>query len=407
MAERRLLHVLGGGPWQLPTIQLAKELGFRVLVTDMYRERPAYALADLHEVVDITDIEATLAAARRHRVDGILCDTTDVGVPTAAFVAERLGLPGIGYETALNFTNKARMRERTCRAGLRRVGHEAVESLAGLQAAAAQIGMPAVVKPVDNQSGRGVTIVRDPLALERAWTFAVSHSRQRQVIVEQFVEGTEVIVDGFVVDGSVTLLSTAIKTPYADNPTISSRIRYLSGEQFEQVRPTVEPANRSVIAALGMRNGIFHAEYMLSGEDVGPIDVAARGGGVMIYRHALPHVSGVDAMATMIRLAMGESVQVQPSPIRRGASIDFLRMPEGRLMQIVGAEAATREPGIAALHFNVGAGDRIGPLLHKDDRPGFIVALAETSDAAVEFAERAKVHLRVVMDGGGYPVPVL
>ncbi len=407
MAHRRLLHVLGGGPWQLPTIQLAKQLGHRVLVTDMYSERPAYALADLHEVVDITDMEATLAAARRHHVDGILCDTTDVGVPTAAFVAERLGLPGIGYETALNFTDKARMRGRTGCAGVRRVDHETVESLAGLQAAAARIGWPAVVKPVDNQSGRGVTIVRDPRALERAWNLAVGHSRQRRVIVEQFVEGTELIVDGFVIDGNVTLLTTAIKTPYADNPTISSRIRYLSGAQFEHVRTVVEPANRSVIAALGLRSGIFHAEYMLSGEDVVPIDVAARGGGVMIYRHVLPHVSGVDAMATMIRLAMGEPVQVQPSPTRRGASIDFLRMPEGRLVRIVGAEAAAQERGIAALHLGVVAGDRIGPLLHKDDRPGFIVALAETSDAAVQCAERAKVHLRVVMDGGGDAVPVL
>ncbi|MDP1650476.1 MAG: ATP-grasp domain-containing protein [Rubrivivax sp.] len=406
MADRRLLHVLGGGPWQLPTVKRARELGYRVLVTDMYRERPAYALADLHEVVDITDLDATLAVARRYRVDGILCDTTDVGVPTAAYVAERLGLPGMGYETALNFTDKARMRERTGRAGLRQVRHDAVDSLSGLQAAAAQIGLPAVVKPVDSQSGRGVTIVLDSSTLETAWNFAVNHSRLRRVIVEQLVEGTEVIVDGLVVDGNVMLLTIATKTPYADNPTISSRICYLSGEHFERIRPILEPANRSVIAALGLRTGIFHAEYMLSGGDVVPIDVAARGGGVTIYRHVLPHVSGVDAMSTVIRLAMGEPVRLQPSPIRRGASIDFLRMPEGRLTRIEGAEAAAQEPGIAALHFNVGAGDTVGPLLHKDDRPGFIVALAETSDAAVDCAERAKAHLRVFMGSTGDPVPV-
>ena len=102
----KLLHVLGGGPWQLPTVRLAKALGHRVLVSDMYRERPAYALADEHEVVDITDCEATLQLASRCRIDGIICDTTDVGVVTAAFVAERLGLPGIGHETARNFTDK-------------------------------------------------------------------------------------------------------------------------------------------------------------------------------------------------------------------------------------------------------------------------------------------------------------
>lgn len=101
-----LLHVLGGSPWQVPTVRLAKSMGCRVLVTDWFQERPAYAIADHHEVVDITDREATLAVARRYRVDGIVCDTTDVGVPTAAYVAEQFGLPGLGFQVALNFTNK-------------------------------------------------------------------------------------------------------------------------------------------------------------------------------------------------------------------------------------------------------------------------------------------------------------
>src|SRR4051794_30917029 len=92
-AKRKLLHVLGGGLWQMPTIARARSLGYQVLVTDMYRERPAYAIADYHEVVDVSDREGTLAVAGRYRIDGILCDTTDVGVPTAAYVAERLGLP--------------------------------------------------------------------------------------------------------------------------------------------------------------------------------------------------------------------------------------------------------------------------------------------------------------------------
>src|SRR5215831_10798249 len=102
----KTIHILGAGQWQIPAIKLAKALGYRVFVTDMYQERPGHQLADDYEVVDITDREQTLRAAGARRIDGIVCDTTDVGVPTMAWVAERLGLPGIGYDTALNFTNK-------------------------------------------------------------------------------------------------------------------------------------------------------------------------------------------------------------------------------------------------------------------------------------------------------------
>jgi xanthine/CO dehydrogenase XdhC/CoxF family maturation factor len=63
MPSRKTIHILGGGQWQVPTIELAKSLGFRVLVTDMYPERPGYALADEYAVMDITDREGTLRIA--------------------------------------------------------------------------------------------------------------------------------------------------------------------------------------------------------------------------------------------------------------------------------------------------------------------------------------------------------
>src|SRR4051794_17129527 len=96
----RLIHILGGGTWQLPTIRLAQSLGYKTLVTDKFVDRPGYALSDHHEVVDITDQEGTLQVARKYSIGGIVCDTTDVGVTTAAFVAEKLGLRGIGRDVA-------------------------------------------------------------------------------------------------------------------------------------------------------------------------------------------------------------------------------------------------------------------------------------------------------------------
>jgi biotin carboxylase len=406
MTAGRLLHVLGGGPWQTPTIRRARELGYRVLVTDMFAERPGYEWSDLHETVDVTNLDATLDAARRHRIDGVLCDSTDVGVPTSAWVAERLGLPGIGYEIALNFTHKARMRECIDRAGISQVRFGAAGSPATLDAVAQRIGLPMVVKPVDNQSGRGVSVVHNAALLPAAWETAAAHSRIRQVIGEQYIAGSELIVDGFVLDGRVSLLGIAAKKPYPDNPTVCSRIAYLSGESFGLMEQRVGPVTKATIGAMGLRNGIFHAEFMLCGERTIPLDIAARGGGVMIYGRALPHVCGVDVMRAMIHVAMGEPVHLEPLARRRGACIEFLRMPEGRVSRVIGADAAAAVPGIAALHFNLGPGDIVGPLRHKDDRPGFIVALGDSTEAAVASAQRAKALLAVVIGEGGPQVPV-
>ena len=401
----KLLHVLGAGPWQLPTVRLAKSIGYRVLVTDVYADRPAYALADFHEVVDITDLERTLQAALDHRIDGIICDTTDVGVPTAAFVAERLGLPGIGYETALNFTHKGRMRRLTENAGLVVPRYRVISSPVALRNAASEIAYPLIVKPVDNQSGRGVSRVSNDSGLEAAFQAAKSCSRSGDVLIEACVVGHEIIVDGFVVSGQPKILGVADKEPYPDAVTVSARIHYPDGERRPDL-DRIQAATSATLSALGLLNGVFHAEFIVQARDVVPIDVAARGGGCMIYSHLIPHVSGINVMRAMIELAMGDLPAIEPATVPRAANIEFIRMPPGRLAEIFGVNAAAALPGVAAIHFNVQVGEQIGALDDKDCRPGYVVALANTAAQVIDVSRRAKSLLSVRMDGTAGPVAV-
>jgi len=401
----KLLHVLGGGPWQLPTVRLAKALGHRVLVSDVYADRPCYALADHHQVVDITDIDGTLQLASRYRIDDIVCDTTDIGVATAAHVAEQLGLPGIGYETALNFTNKGRMRALTDRAGMVVPRYRLLDSESGLTECAAFVAYPLIVKPVDNQSGRGVSRLLNGDGLKAAYQLARSCSRSGKVLIEGCIEGKEIIVDGFVVAGRPRILGIAHKVPFPDTVTVSSRIHYpgaLPAAEFKLIRA----ATCRTLSALGLRDGVFHGEFMVRGQDVVPIDVAARGGGVMIYTHVVPHVSGVNVNRAMIQQALGEAVGIDPLPVPKAANIEFLSMPPGRIAEIVGVDAAAAVPGVVAIHFNLQIGDEVGPLEHKDRRPGYVVSLADTAAQAIDSALRAKFLLRVRMTGPGSYLPI-
>ena len=401
LASGKLLHVLGGGPWQVPTVKLAQAMGYRVLVTDMHRERPAYAIADLHEVVDITDREATLAAARRHQIDGVLCDSTDVGVPTAAYVAQSMGLPGMGLEAALNCTDKSRLRQCTAAVAMR---YQVIRAVDELGRALNMVGLPAVIKPVDNQSGRGVRIVHTAAEASLAFLRALALSRSGRVLVEQCLTGTELIVDGFVTDGAAVLLNVGVKTPYADNPTISSRIHYPQPDDLPMAMADLQAATQATIAALRLRQGLFHAEFMLCADRIVPLDVAARGGGVLIYRRVIPHVSGVDVNRAMIDLAMGQRPLIAPQKDKRCANIEFLRMPAGRFDGVLNLALAAAAPDVAAIVFNVTPGDDVGALDDKDQRPGYILALSDSSSAAIAACERARALMRVRMQGVSQPV---
>lgn len=407
MSRPLRLHVLGGGPWQEPTVRLAKALGHEVLVTDMYPERPAYAWADRHEVIDITDRAATLEAARRHRVDGILCDTTDVGVPTAAWVAEQLGRPGIGYETALNFTDKARMRARVAAAGVPSPRFRVLDaSGADPRDAAGGLAFPLMVKPVDNQSSRGVRRVADASALADALDHARRHTRTGRVLLEECVEGLEVIVDGFAVGGEPHVLAMAAKTPYADAPAIAARITYPAAVPAA-VRARLVETNRRTVGALGLGTGVFHAEYIVRADGTPvPIDLAARGGGCYIYTHIVPHLSGVDANGAMIDAALGLPVRVAPAAGRRAAAnLEFLRLPPGVVRRIEGVGAAAAVPGIARVQVNVKPGETVGGLHDKDARPAYLVALGATPEDVRQATAAARAHLRIWLEGDDRPAP--
>ena len=103
--------VLGAGRGQLPIINICKEHGCEVLVVSPKGNYPGFDYADGCHLHNVKDKEAVLDVARRERIDAVLTDQLDAGVLTAAYIAERLGLPGIGYETALRFTNKYIMRK--------------------------------------------------------------------------------------------------------------------------------------------------------------------------------------------------------------------------------------------------------------------------------------------------------
>lgn len=158
------------------------------------------------------------------------------------------------------------MRQASERAGLKHPAYRLLKTEAELARVEHKPGLPAIVKPVDNQSGRGVTLVTNRDALPQAFRHAMAHSREGSILIEAAVQGMEIIVDGFMLDGGVHVLDIAIKTPHPEQPTVSARITY--GEHLAVcAAERIAAVNRRMLAALGLKSGVFHAEYMLSGED--------------------------------------------------------------------------------------------------------------------------------------------
>ena len=389
------LLILTAGFWQVPVICKAKAMGLRVVVTDQNPSAPALRYADFAEVVSARDRDAVLAVARRHRVNGVIAEGTDVAVGVAAFVAERMGLPGITLDTAAAATNKFEMRERCRIAGIPTPKYRRVSSAAEAADAAEEIGLPVVVKPLDGQSSRGVAKL-DGAAEVRAWfPRASAVSSDGTVMVEEMMLGTESSAEGFVADGKTFVFGICEK--FKCPPPYSFDLRLVYPAAFPAaVIDEIVALNERVVRAVGIDMGITHAEYIVTAGGPRLLEIAARGCGSWVATKLIPAMTGVDLIGARIRQALGLDVQIVPTRSLAGL-LEFLMLPLGTIRSLDGVDEARAVPGVVDAGFFVKAGDRITRPENGTQRPGFLLAVGDDREALMRVSHEARARIRYEM----------
>ena len=182
--------LLGSGELGKEMAIAAQRLGCRVIAVDRYQGAPAMQVADLAEVVTMTDPEALKAVVRRHQPDLVIPEIEALAVDALAEL-ESEGITVIPTARATAVTmNRDRIRDLAAGPlGLRTASFAYAESAAELAAAAAPLGWPVVVKPVMSSSGKGQSVVHGPEQIAAAWDGAMAGARGAgaRVIVEEFL----------------------------------------------------------------------------------------------------------------------------------------------------------------------------------------------------------------------------
>jgi biotin carboxylase len=348
------------------------------------------------------EVDAVIAVARRIGVDGVLTVSADRAVPVVAAVAEGLGLPGIGTETAHRLTHKLAMRGALAEAGLPQPAYARLRSLDDMRAALDAVRLPAVLKPVDSGGQRAVFRIESPAELKRDLEEAITESPTGEAILEEFVDGVE--MNGIVVarDGEPALV------------TLSDRLRppgigfgvgwmhvYPPSVNGEQLRLSEHVAVESV-RALGLRNAIAFPQLIAEpGGGVAVVEVAARiPGGQMadLVRHAV----GVDLVEVALRQALGEDVpdDVALPLFSQPLAIRFFTaqpgpLPAGEVLRVGSLDPVLAADGVVQADTYLQVGETIRPVRRDGDRRGYVIAIADSSDEALLRAEHAAVLLEV------------
>ncbi|MBN1503851.1 MAG: ATP-grasp domain-containing protein [Candidatus Eisenbacteria bacterium] len=383
--------IVGAGFLQSFAIRRAAEMGLYVVAVDRDINAPGFRWCHKREVADTKDARACLDVARRESVDAVVSVCTDLAVRSVAFVAERLGLPGLSAEAAALATDKWLMREALARAGVGCPDFGKAESVEQARDAASRVGLPCVIKPVDSVGSRGVTKVGAQSEVDRAFASAVSASASGSAVVEGFVDGPEMSIEAVTSHGKTWI--AAVTDKITTGPPHFVEVGHTQPSVFSwnaSVRQTVD----SCVRALGIDFSATHTELRMTPSGPVVMEVGARLGGDRITSDLVPLSCGVDLMETVIRVALGEDPVVAPK-WERGSAIRYLQVPTGVIVSIDGTETAASVKGIVDVHFDMSVGDRVPELRSSSDRVGHVVAEGSGAREAAEAAEKALSKIRV------------
>lgn len=313
------LMLLGGSRYALPVIKAAHDLGLYVITCDYLPDNIAHKFSDEYCNVSIIDKEATLMAAKRLNIDGIMSFACDPGVVTAAYVAEKMQLPSVGsYEAVSILQNKAKFRKFLTEHGFNVPAAKGYSSVEDAINDAGIFHWPVIVKPTDSAGSKGVTRVDDPVELKKSIEYALSFSHCDEFIIEDFIQqhGFSSDTDSFSVDGKLKFISFNSQRfdTDAENPYTPAAYSWPSSMTEEHQKELASELQR-LISLLNLKTSVYNIETREGTDGKAYImECSPRGGGNRLCE-CLEYATGVKLIENAVRAAVGMPVvQVEQKP---------------------------------------------------------------------------------------------
>ena len=373
--------IIGAGIGQVPLCRLIKQRGLFLIVVTIPGDYPCIALADKVYYIDIYDREEIVRVAREENVNAVISDQNDLMMPTVAYVAERLGLPGNTFVQINSYCNKNIFRENCDNLSIPSPKHCKVHQRE-IPADFTNIPFPWVVKPEDSQSSIGVAKVDNEDEYFEALTFALLKSKNKTAIVEEFFEGHEVVVEGFIYNGNYYNLGIADRKYFKlDRMFIPSQTIFPSVISTELKNRLID-YEQVYTSYIHPNFAIVHSEYLINERtgEVRVVESALRGGGVYISSHLVPLFTGININDILIDCALGKKIDIQilcSRNIKKAAAYICFYLPEGIVKTVSGLEKIKQFPFVHQCDVSVEVGDEVKEMTYKGQRLGPVIISGE------------------------------
>lgn len=381
------LLVIGAGFLQDFVIQKAASMGYYTLAVDADPEAIGFTHAHKHAVINIVDEKACLEYAKQEQIDGVLTAATDYGVLTAAFIAERMRLPGLKYEVAQLIKNKYRVRKCLYEHHVDDTDQAfEVDVETDIEKLAHKLTYPVMVKPCDGSGSRGASRVDSAADLSNACQYAMSGSITHRAEIESFIDGTEYGAESLVINGEIHVLS--IMKKWMTNPPYYAELGHaIPCGLPDDIERKAKNCVYNAIKALGINHGSVNMDMLITTDGkVYIVDIGARMGGNMIGPCIIPYGTGIDYVGAMIQNVVGDPVDLSVHE-HKAVATKLLAFESGIVKKIPDMKALEDKYDVEIYH-HMTCGMTVNEYHTNLDGCGYIVAKGKAVDEAENKASK-------------------
>ena len=375
--------IFGAGDNQLSLINGAKDLGYKTIVIDPNPDAIGKTVADVFEVVPPKDYKLTKQIAQKYKADGIITCQMENPLLLMAKLAEDMGFNFPTVSAIKKARDKFLMKEAFLKAKVPCAKGFLIASAKEIKES--EIRFPAIIKPVDAFSSRGVYKLNQVSDIEKYFSLTSEFSSNNKAIVEEFIEGPEFSIESITNNGETYIIQITEKeiTPFPNTVELA-HIQPANISNIEKLQ--IESTVKDAIKSLGIDNCASHAELKLTADGPKMIEIGARLGGDYITSHLVPLSTGISIEQLSIQIAMDDFIGV-PKGEEAASVIRYLNLsPNKEVESINNWKELIGKENLEHIGISIKKGDISQSVKEKEKRAGFVIVKGKTRKDALSNA---------------------
>lgn len=392
--------LLGGSDLQVPLIKKAKSLGIYVITCDYLPSNPGHKFADEYFNISTTDKEKVLELAKKIKPDGILAYASDPAAPIAAWVCEKLNLPTNPFYAVNILSRKDLFRKFLKDNGFLTPNAKSFSDCEDAYDYFKTTNKKSIIKPVDSSGSKGVFIIDSNSNFETIFNESISYSRERKIIIEEFIEkkGYQIGGDGFLVNGELVFRCFGDIHFSKTNPLLPCSVSVPTFSSKAIVNK-VHSEIQDILRSLGMKMGGLNFDVVIDeDENVYVIEIGPRNGGNLLPE-LIEYCTGVDMKLYAIKAAIGEDCGNLKMTYENKYFSHFVihSQKDGTLESIEKSEKLKEH--ILYEHFNVQIGQSVYKFENSSNRLGMFLLKFNEKQEMLDIIYGMDNHLKMLVNG--------